>query len=120
MNTNRVYAAIIALVVGVYLLLDGAFLVREILIDGAFIVVGAVLTISYFWLIGDYLERRFRTRREITLMPVLLVLGLALLVFGIIRPGLVSIGLKLSFILPGLVLALYSGLKLWKAIGKRL
>ncbi|MDI6643103.1 MAG: hypothetical protein QMD95_03520 [Candidatus Hodarchaeaceae archaeon] len=116
MSTNRAYAAIVALVVGVYLLIDGALLVREIVIDGAFIVGGAVLTLSYFWLIGDYLVQRFMARRDITLMPVLLVLGLVLLVFGIIRPGLASIGLKLSFIIPGLVFALYAGWRLWKAV----
>ncbi|MDI6884234.1 MAG: hypothetical protein QMD00_03785 [Hadesarchaea archaeon] len=119
MSTNRAYAAIVALVVGVYLLIDGALLVREIVIDGAFIVGGAVLTLSYFWLIGDYLEQRFMARRDITLMPVLLVLGLVLLVFGIIRPGLASIGLKLSFIIPGLVFALYAGWRLWKAVKGR-
>jgi hypothetical protein len=116
MNTNRACAAIVALVVGVYLLIDGSFLARKILIDGAFIAVGAVLMISYFWLIGDYLEHRLRARREITLMPIMLMLGLVMLVFGIIRPGLVAIEHKLSFILLGLVLALYSGLKLLKAI----
>ncbi len=115
MNTNRAYAAIIALVVGVYLLIDGALLLRGILVDLTFIAVGAVLMLIYFQLIGDYLERRLMARRDITLMPVILVLGLVLLVFGVIRPGLASIGVKLSFILPGLVFVLYAGWRLWKA-----
>ena len=116
MNTRRACAAVVVLVVGVYLLLDGALLVREILIDGVFIGVGVALVLSYFWLIGSYLEYRFQAPREITLMPVLLVLGIIMMIFGAIRVGLPSIELKLSFVLPGAVLVAVPALMIYKAI----
>ena len=116
MNSVRPYVAIIVLVIGTYLLIEGAYPVHEILISGAFIALGAALMFSYFWLIGDAIERWLRASREITFMPVLLVLGLVILSFGLIRPGLATIELKLSLLIPGLVLALIAGFKLGKAI----
>jgi hypothetical protein len=74
--------------------------------------------LSYFWLVGDTIERWLKAR-ELTLMPVLLVLGVIILGFGLIRPGLASIELKLSLAIPGLVLALYAGFKLGSAIRER-
>lgn len=118
MNSTRAYAAVGVLVIGVYLLIEGVYPAPESLIDGAFITLGAALMLSYFWLIGDTIERWLKAR-ELTFMPILLVLGLIILVFGLIRPGLASIELKLSLVIPGLVLALVAGFKLWKAIRER-
>ena len=119
MNAYRACAAFIALVIGVYLLLEGVYPLPESLVDAAFVGLGAVLILSYFWLIGDYLWRWLRSPSEMTFMPVLLVLGLVVLGFGLVRPGLVSIELKLTLVIPGLVLALYAVFRLWKAIRER-
>ena len=112
---TRGTAAIIVLVIGIYLLLEGTYPTHGILMVGASIALGVAFVLSYFWLIGDHLGRWLRAPREITLMPVLLVLGLSMLGFALVKPGLASIELKLSFMIPGLVLALIAGRKLWKA-----
>lgn len=119
MNSVRAYVAIIVLVIGTYLLIEGAYPVHKMLISGVFIALGAALMLSYFWLIGDTIERWLRAPQEMTFMPVLLVLGLVVLAFGLIRPGLATIELKLSLVIPGLVLALVAGFKLGKAIKKQ-
>ncbi len=119
MNANRPYLAFIALVIGVYLLIEGVYPAPKSLVDAAFMGLGVVLILSYFRLIGDYFWHWLRAPPEMTFMPVLLVVGLVLLGFGLVRAGLVSIELKLSLAIPGLVLALYAGFKLWKAIRER-
>lgn len=115
MNSARAYAAIIVLVIGIYLLIEGAYMMQDMLINVSFIVLGAVLTLGYFWLIGDTIERWLRAPRGITFMPVLLVLGIVILSFGLIRSGLVTTELKLSLVIPGLVLALVAVFVLLKA-----
>lgn len=115
MNSARAYAAIIVLVIGIYLLIDGAYMMRDMLINVSFIVLGAVLTLGYFWLIGDTIERWLRAPRGITFMPVLLVLGIVILSFGLTRSGLVTTELKLSLVIPGLVLALVAVFVMLKA-----
>lgn len=115
MNSARAYAAIIVLVIGIYLLIEGAYMMQDMLINVSFIVLGAVLTLGYFWLIGDTIERWLRAPRGITFMPLLLVLGVVILVFGLVRPGLSRIELQLSLVIPGLVLALVAVFALLKA-----
>lgn len=119
MKTIRAFAAFIALVIGVYLLLEGVYPSPQSLVDAAFMGLGAALILSYFQLIGDYFSRWLRMPPEMTFMPVLLVLGLVVLGFGLVRPGLVSIGLRLSLVIPGLVLALYAVFRTLKAIRER-
>lgn len=115
MNSARAYAAIVVLVIGIYLLIEGAYMMQDMLINVSFIVLGAVLTLGYFWLIGDTIERWLRAPRGITFMPVLLVLGIVILSFGLVRSGLVTTELKLSLVIPGLVLALVAVFVLLKA-----
>jgi len=112
MKSARAYVAIVALVIGIYLLIEGAYMMQDMLVNVAFIALGAVLTLSYFWLIGDTIERWLRAPPGITFMPVLLVLGIVILVFGLVRPGLSRIELQLSLVIPGLVLALIAVLVL--------
>jgi len=119
MKTYRAIAAFIALVIGVYLLIEGVYPAPESLVDAAFMGLGAVLILGYFRLIGDYLWRWLRTTSDMTFMPLLFVLGLVVMGFGLVRPGLVSIELKLSLAIPGLVLALYPAFRLLKAIRER-
>ncbi len=115
MKSARAYVAIVVLVIGVYLLIEGAYMMQDMLINVSFIVLGAVLTLGYFWLIGDTIERWLRAPRGITFMPLLLVLGIVISVFGLVRPGLTTIGLKLSLVIPGLVLAIVAVFVLLKA-----
>ena len=115
MKSARAYAAIVVLVIGIYLLIEGAYMMQDMLINAAFIVLGAALTLGYFWLIGDTIERWLRAPRGITFMPLLLVLGIVILVFGLVRPGLTTIGLKLSLVIPGLVLVIVAVFALLKA-----
>ncbi|MBA7594632.1 hypothetical protein ES703_01579 [subsurface metagenome] len=119
MKTIRAFAAFIALVIGVYLLLEGVYPSPQSLVDATFMGLGAALILGYFQLIGDYFQRRLRMPPEMTFMPVLLVLGLVVLGFGLVRPGLASIGLKLSLAIPGLVLAVYAVFRTLKAIKER-
>lgn len=119
MKTIRAFAAFIALVIGVYLLLEGVYPSPQSLVDAAFMGLGAALILGYFQLIGDYFQRRLRMPPEMTFMPVLLVLGLVVLGFGLVRPGLASIELRLSLAIPGLVLAVYAIFRTLKAIKER-
>ena len=119
MKSARAYAAIIVLVIGIYLLIEGAYMMQDMLINVAFIALGAALTLSYFWLIGDTIERWLRAPPGITFMPVLLVLGLVVLSFGLIRSGLADIMLRLSLVIPGLVLALVAVFALLRSAKKQ-
>jgi len=119
MKSARAYAAIIVLVIGIYLLIEGAYMMQDMLINVAFIALGAALTLSYFWLIGDTIELWLRAPPGITFMPVLLVLGLVVLSFGLIRSGLADITLRLSLVIPGLVLALIAVFVLLRSAKKQ-
>lgn len=109
-------AAIIVLVVGVYSLLEGTYPAYGTLVGGALIAFGAALLLGYFWLIGNSIER-WLGAKEFTFMPVLLVLGLIMVGFGIFpKPGMGTDEVRLSFAIPGLALVLYTGFRLLKAI----
>jgi len=116
MNTARVCAAIIVLVVGMLLLIEGTYPAVEEWIDGAYIALGAALILGYFPLIGDYLERKLRAPATTTLVPVLLVLGLVMVYYGTTKAGLATLTLKLTFIAPGAALAAVSLVMLGKSI----
>ena len=113
MTGVRVYASFVAIVVGMFLLVEGSKLdpTRGIL-DVIFIVVGAMLVLSYFFLVGDYLEHRFRDRIT-NLMPVLLVLGGVTVYHGIVRP--VEMVSKSLLTVLGTVLVLVSVFVIYKA-----
>lgn len=119
MKSARAYVAIVVLVIGIYLLIEGAYMVQDMLVNVAFIALGAVLTLSYFWLIGDTIERWLRAPPGITFMPILLVLGLVVLSFGLIRSGLATTELRLSLVIPGLLLVLVAVFALLRSVRKQ-
>lgn len=119
MNAVRAFAAFIVLVIGVYLLIEGVYPSPHSLVDAAFMGLGAALVLGYFQLIGDYFSRWLRMSPDMTFMPVLLVLGVVVMGFGVVQPGLTSIELRLSLVIPGLVLALYAVFRILKSIRER-
>ncbi|MBA7596834.1 hypothetical protein ES703_03824 [subsurface metagenome] len=108
MNMIKACGAIIALVIGMVLLFEGAYPTIGGYADGIYIVVGAALVLSYFPLIGDFFELKFRAQRGVICMPVLLVLGLLMLYYGATRAGLATLALRSTFIIPGVVLVIVS------------
>ncbi len=108
MHTARICAAIIALVIGMILLFEGAYPTIGGYADGIYVAVGAALILSYFPLIGDSFELKFRTQRSVVCMPVLLVLGLLMLYYGATKPGLATLVLRSTFIIPGTALVVAS------------
>ena len=119
MKTIKAFAAFIALAIGVYLLIEGVYPSPKSLVDAAFMGLGAALILGYFQLIGDYFSRQLRMPPDMTFMPVLLVLGLVVIGFGAVQPGLTSIELRLSLVIPGLALAAYAVFRVLKAIRER-
>ncbi len=119
MKSARGFVAIIVLVIGIYLLIEGAYMMQDMLVNVAFIALGAVFTLSYFWLIGDTIERWLRAPPGITFMPILLVLGVVVLSFGLMRSGLATTELRLSLVIPGLLLALVAVFALLRSVRKQ-
>ena len=112
----RVYASFLALVVGLFLLLEGSkFDPTRGALDIVFVVAGAILTVSYFVLLGDHLERKFRDR-TITLMPVLFVLGCVMVYQGVTRP--VDVVSRILLGVLGAIIAIVSGFLMYR-ISKR-
>lgn len=87
-----------------FALLEGSKLVYGSLIDSALMLIGAVLIFAYIWLVGDFLELRFKADRRINLPPILLALGVAMLYQAVFRAGLVTLELKLSMAIPGIAI----------------
>lgn len=118
MGEQKAYAAFVVLVVGLFLLLEGTRLdpAREIAVDATLMVIGAVLTLAYFFLIGDYLQRRLGAPAIVTPMPVLLVLGAVMVYQSALRP--IEIVSKTLFGVFGIVLILASAFVLYRARGK--
>lgn len=102
------YGAIIALVIGMVLLFEGAYPTIGGYADGIYVVVGVALVLSYFPLIGDFFELKFRAQRSVIYMPVLLVLGLLMLYYGTTKAGLATLVLRSTFIIPGAALVVVS------------
>ncbi len=112
----RIWASFLALAAGLFLLLEGSkFDPARGALDIVFLVVGAILTVSYFFFLGDYLERRFGYKTA-TLVPVLFVLGCVMLYQGIVRPVEVVSRVLLGVL--GLLMAVGSGFWMYR-ISKR-
>ena len=74
MDGRKACVAFVMLIVGLFLLLEGSRVTvsgRAVEIDLGFMVVGAVLTLAYFYFIGDYLQRRLHAPPTVTFIPVL-------------------------------------------------
>lgn len=106
-DAAKAYAAIVALVIGVALLFEGTYPTVEGWLDGVYIAIGAVLFLGYFLLVGDYLERKLRAPGAITIVPPLFVLGAVMLYYAVTKAGLTT-PVKLSFVIPGVVLVAVS------------
>lgn len=77
---RRPWVAIVVLVAGVFLMLEGSKLYTVSLVtDLVMLIAGFILTISYLPLMGDYLEKRFGGNPAITYLPILVALGAGLL-----------------------------------------
>jgi len=108
MGVGKVGLAVIALLLGMALLYEGATPVPESARDGAAIALGAALILTYFLLIEDNLSRLFKTKSSIViLMPVILVLGILMLIQAITSVGLTSLS-KFSLLTIGGVLVIVS------------
>lgn len=117
---TRALAASIFLVIGMFLLLEGSRITlsgRSVEVDLFFLAVGAVLTIAYPVLIGDYFEKQFRTPRNISLMPMLMMLGVVL-IFQAVTRQLGSID-KLVFAVLGIALVVSSVIVTYRATKKK-
>lgn len=117
----KAFLATIFLVIGMFLLLEGSRVTvsgRAVEIDLLFMAVGAVLTVAYPMLIGDYFEIKFKTPRNISLMPMFLMLGV-LLIFQAITRSFGSFD-KILFAVLGIVLVVASVLVTYRSTrGKR-
>lgn len=77
---KRPLVAIASLAAGIFLLLEGSKLSSgSIVLDLVMVGFGALLTVSYLPLMGNYLERRFRSSTSLTYMPIFAIIGLGLL-----------------------------------------
>ncbi len=115
----RAVAASVFLVIGMFLLLEGSRVTvsgRDVTVDLFFAVVGAVLTISYPILIGDYFEHRFKTPRNISLMPMLMMLGIVLIFQAMTRQ--LNMIDKIIFVVIGVTLAVASIIVTYRATKK--
>ncbi|MEW6592752.1 MAG: hypothetical protein AB1305_03620 [Candidatus Hadarchaeota archaeon] len=81
----KMYAALAALVAGIFSLLEGSRFNYGMPLDIALIVVGAVLTLSYIFLIGDSLNKKL-DNKDASLLAVLIVVGGVLLYQAGTRP----------------------------------
>jgi len=100
--------AIIVLIVGMFSLFQGATPVPESLLDGALIAFGAALVLGYCGMIGDNLNRIFRTEsRTIAFAPILFILGVFVSVQAATGAGLTSSS-KISLAVPGATLIIAS------------
>ena len=89
MGVGKIGLAVMALLLGMALLFEGATPVPASARDGAAIALGAALIFTYFMLIEDNLNRLFKTKSSVViLMPVILVLGIIILIQAITSVGL--------------------------------
>jgi len=116
---TKAYASIVSLVIGMFLLLEGARLIRSIYsIDLVFIVVGITLVLAYLPLMDDYLELNLKGSKNLTLMPILIVLGFMLVYQGAVIP--LSVIEKGLFVVLEIVLILIPAFVLYRAAKLRL
>ena len=120
MGLGKSGVAIIALIVGMILLFEGATPLPKSARDGAAIALGAALVLSYFVLIEDSLNRMFRTKSSaIIFMPIILVLGILVLVQATAGTGL-TFPSKISLLILGGALVVASTATFIKAVvGKK-
>ena len=115
---TKAYASIVSLVIGMFFLLKGAGAMHPTnLINLVFIVVGAMLVLAYLPLMGDYLELNLRASRTVTFMPILLVLGLALVYQGMVIP--LSVAEEVLFVALEILLIVVPAFVLYKAAKRR-
>lgn len=108
MGAGKIGLAVIALLLGMALVFEGATPVPASARDGAAIALGAALILTYFMLIEDNLNRLFRTKSSIVIfMPVILVLGILMLIQAITSVGLTSLS-KFSLLTLGGALVIVS------------
>jgi len=116
---TKAYASIVSLVIGMFLLLEGARLIRSIYsIDLVFIVVGITLVLAYLPLMDDYLELNLKGSKNLTLMPILIVLGFMLVYQGAVIP--LSVTEKGLFVVLEIVLISIPAFVLYRAAKLRL
>ena len=116
---TKAYASIVSLVIGMFLLLEGARLIRSIYsIDLVFIVVGITLVLAYLPLMDDYLELNLKGSKNLTLMPILIVLGFMLVYQGAVIP--LSVIEKGLFVVLEIVLISIPAFVLYRAAKLRL
>ena len=108
--------ALVSLAIGMFLLLEGSKMDNTVF-DLAYVAVGAVLVIAYLPLIGNYLEDKLKAPRMVTLMPMLLMLGAALISQGIYPHGtkVPPIIEQVLFIALGIALVVGSAIVIIKA-----
>jgi hypothetical protein len=109
--------ALVSLVIGMFLLIEGSRM-TDLAVDLALVVVGAVLTLAYPPLMGNYLEVKLKAPRNVTLMPMLLVLGAVLIYQGVLARALSGIERGL-FAGLGIALVVGSALMIVKAKAKK-
>ena len=116
---TKAYASIVSLVIGMFLLLEGARLIHSIYsIYLVFIVVGITLVLAYLPLMDDYLELNLKGSKNLTLMPILIVLGFMLVYQGAVIP--LSVIEKGLFVVLEIVLILIPAFVLYRAAKLRL
>ncbi|MEW6222107.1 MAG: hypothetical protein AB1476_02120 [Candidatus Hadarchaeota archaeon] len=81
----RMYSALAVMVVGIFALLEGSRFNYGMPLDIVLIAVGAALTLSYIFLIGDSLDKKLGNK-DASLLTVLIVVGTVLLYQAGTRP----------------------------------
>ncbi|MEM3421532.1 MAG: hypothetical protein QW835_02075 [Candidatus Hadarchaeum sp.] len=115
---RRPWIAIVILVVGIFLMLEGSKLYTvSFMTDLVMLVVGVVLTISYLPLIGDCLEKRFGGNSIVTYLPILATLGAGLLWQSVSRA--LALMDRVIFVGVGIVLIVSSMVYLRRAMKLR-
>jgi len=118
LRLKRPALAIILLVAGVFLMLEGSKLyASSFWTDLAMLVVGIVLTISYLPLIGDSLKKSFGGNPSTTYIPILVALGAGLLWQAGFR--ILTLTDRVAFAIIGATLVVVSAIYLRHAMKSR-
>lgn len=118
LRLKRPALAIILLVAGVFLMLEGSKLyASSFWTDLAMLVVGIVLTISYLPLIGDSLKKSFGGNPSTTYIPILVALGAGLLWQAGFR--ILTLTDRVAFAIIGATLVVVSAIYLRRAMKSR-
>ena len=118
LRLKRPALAIILLVAGVFLMLEGSKLyASSFWTDLAMLVVGIVLTISYLPLIGDSLKKSFGGNPSTTYIPILVALGAGLLWQAGFR--ILALTDRVAFAIIGATMVVVSAIYLRRAMKSR-